>query len=176
MLVLESDWSAYGRVRNLTIEGLTIHANNNYLFDVRKPSMSITIRRCRLTGWTTGAGSSCLFGTEGLVLRVEDTEITGAYCRIPASGQMFDVRHAGLLARFENCTIEAMRPFASFRSGGTVAFVGCRIRNAVGRSTEIPGGVSLPGTEVDWFQGEDESALARDLDELFPDWESRMER
>jgi len=176
MLVLRSDWSARGRIRNLTIEGLTIHANNNYMFDLRMRSMSLTIRRCRLTGWTTGAGASCLFGTEGLVLRVEDTEITGAYCRRPAYGRMFDVRHAGLLARFENCTIEAMKPFESFNSGGTAAFVNCTIRSAVGRGREVPAGVSLPGTNVEWFEGEDPNALARDLDDLFPDWESRMQR
>lgn len=171
LIVLRSDLFAYDRVRNLTIEDCTIHAGNDYLFDVRQPAMSVTIRRTRLTGWKTGAGSSCLFGTEALALRVVDSVITGAYCRAPVHGQMFDVRHDGLVARFDSCRIEAMRPFTYFGRGATVSFVNCIMSNVSYR--EIPPSVRLVGTTPDRFEGTDHNVLRRDLNELFPDWERR---
>ncbi len=180
LLVLRSDWSAYDTVRNLTLENCTIYANNNYLFDVREPAMSVTVRRCRLTGWTTGAGSSCLFGTEALALRVIDSEITGAYNRYPGYGQLFDVRTDGLLARFENCKIEACSAFGGARAGATLVFVNCTMRDILSRSKKVPKYVRLLGTQIDWVsqeRGENRGeALKRDLNELFPDWQKQMRR
>lgn len=177
MLVLRSDLSAYQRVRNLTIENCTINADNNYMFDIRQPAMSLTIRRARLVAWQAGAGSSCLFGTEALALRCVDTEITGAYNRIMSSGQFFDVRHPGLLARFDNCTIDATRPFESFSDGGTVLFSNCRMTNLLAWGPpQIPQGVRLVGSPLQWYDGEDPETLKRDLNELFPDWKRRLER
>jgi len=176
MLVLRSNWSAYDTVRNLTIENCTIYANNNYLFDVRQPAMSVTIRRCRLTGWMTGAGASCLFGTRALALRVIDSEITGVYNRYPAYGQLFDVRTNGLLARFENCTIEACHAFAGTYSGATLVFVNCTMRNLFDRSKKAPKVAKLRGCQLTWFEGKDHNALKRDINDLFPDWKKQMRK
>ena len=173
---MRSDWSAYDTVRNLTLENCTIYANNNYLFDVRKPAMSVTVRSCRLTGWTTGAGSSCLFGTEALALRVIDSEITGIYNRYPAYGRLFDVRRNGLLARFENCTIEACHVFQGTRAGATLVFANCTMRNISDSRKEIPRHAKLLGTRLEWFGGGDRDALKRDINELFPDWKDLIRK
>jgi len=176
LLVLQSDWSAYDTVRNLTLENCTIYADNNYLFDVSQPAMSVTVRRCRLTGWTTGAGSSCLFGTKALALRVIDSEITGIYNKYPAYGRLFDVRTNGLLARFENCTIEACHVFAGTQTGATLVFVNCVMRNISDHQKKVPRHARLLGSRIEWFEGEDRNALKRDLNELFPDWKKQIRK
>ncbi|MEO1697078.1 MAG: hypothetical protein AAFU73_07275 [Planctomycetota bacterium] len=176
LIVVSSDWSTYARVRNLTLERCTVHANNNYLFDVRTEPMSVTVRRARLIGWTSGAGSSCLFGTEELALRVEDSEIDGSFCRSMRSGQIFDVRTNGLVARFDRCRIRATRPFRYVRDGATLAFVNCTFEEILSSPKEVPANVRVQGGAVQWFQGDDPEILKRDVNELFPDWAERVER
>lgn len=169
LLVLDSDLSAYDLVRNLAIEDLSLHTDDDYLFDVREPAMSVTLRRVRFTGWDMGAGSSCLFGTESLALRAIDCEFLGGYGSSPRSGQLFDVRHNGLLARFEGCRIERTRVFGNFGSGATVVFVGCVIEDALDRR-DPPSNVVLDRTPISYWNEETGSELARDLNDLFPDW------
>lgn len=176
MIVLRSDLSAHDTVRNLTFENCTVHANGNYLFDVRTPKMSVTVRSCRLLGWTTGAGASCLFGTEALALRVVDTEITGVYNRHPASGKLFDVRTNGLLARFENCTFDALDMFRGTRGGATLVFVNCRTKDIFGNRKVVPSHARVLGTTMNWFAGEKPEDVKRDLNELFPDWNQELQR
>ncbi|MEZ6018009.1 MAG: hypothetical protein R3F49_23090 [Planctomycetota bacterium] len=176
LLVLATDMSAYDTVRNLTIESATLHANDNYLFDIREPAMSITLRNCRITGWDMGAGGSCLFGTEALALRASDCEFLGGYGRSPGSGCLFDVRHNGLLARFERCVIARTRAFGSITDGATVVYVACRLEDILDRGGEPPANVTLNGTTVSRWTSEPGTSLKRDLNELFPGWRDALGR
>lgn len=176
LIVLWSDWSARTLVRNLTLEDCTIHAYGNYLFDVRREPMSVTVRRTRLVGWTNSGGGQCLFGTNELALRVEDCEIDGSFGKQMVFGRLFDVRTNGLVARFERCRIRATRPFAGVRGQATLAFIDCTFDDILSSSMEVPPNVRVQGGAVRWFQGDDPEILKRDVNELFPDWAERIER
>jgi hypothetical protein len=180
LLVLNSDLSAYDTVRNLTIEHVTLHANDNYMFDVRDPAMSVTLRNARFTGWDMGAGASCLFGTEGLALRATDCEFLGGYGRSPQHGQLFDVRHNGLLARFERCLVARTEAFGSITSGATVVFSACRLEDLLDRQPagggEAPANVLLDGTSLTRWSKDHSAPLARDLNDLFPGWREALRR
>ena len=174
LLVLSSDLSAYDTVRNLTIENVTVHANDNYLFDVREPSMSVTLRNARFTGWDMGAGASCLFGTEGLALRAVDCEFLGGYGRSPQHGRLFNVSHNGLLARFERCVIARTEVFAGIGAGATLVLSACRLEDILDRGT--PAHVLLDGTSVTRWSASDGAPLERDLNALFPGWRAALQR
>jgi len=174
LLVLQEDLSAYDTVRNLTLENLTLHTNNNYGFDIRQPPMSLTLRNVRCIGFDMGAGASCLFGTEGLALRATDCEFLGGYGRGPEFGQLFDIRHNGLLARFERCLVARVRAFGHVHAGATLVFSACRLEEIFDEGT--PSNILLDGTTVTRRSRESESPLARDLNDLFPGWQSALQR
>lgn len=176
LLVFASDLSAYDVVHNLTFERCTVHANDNYMFDVREPSMSLTLREVRVTGWDMGAGGSCLFGTEALALRAIDCDFLGGYGRSPGSGRLFDVRHDGLLARFERCLVERTDPFRGVRDGSTIVFIGGELRDVWAYPREIPDFARLNGTAVHWLENDELKDEKRDLDDLFPGWEDALRR
>lgn len=182
LLVLRQDLSAYDAVHNLTIERVTLHTNNHYLFDVRREPMTVTLKESRFTGWGMGAGASCLFGTEGLALRAMDCEFAGGYGRHPGHGQLFDIRHNGLLARFERCTIERTQAFESVHGGSTIVFSACQLRDVLGHPRgQVPGNVLLDGSTVQWFDGpthgdEFDARVKRDLNDLFPNWKQQLQR
>ncbi|MEM6671974.1 MAG: hypothetical protein AAF726_03970 [Planctomycetota bacterium] len=176
LLVLQSDVSADDVVHNLSFERCTVYTNGNYMFDVRDPSMSLTLREVRVTGFDKGSGSSCVFGTEALALRAIDCEFLGGYGRSPRSGQLFDVRHDGLLARFERCVVERTNPFHSIGGGATVVFASCDLRDVWTHGTRVPDNVRLDGTTLGWLDGQPGDELKRDLNDLFPGWKEDLRR
>ncbi len=174
LLVLRSDLGADDLVRNMTFEGFTVHADDNYLFDIRKPSMSLTMRRVRVTGFDMGAGGSCLFGTESFALRAIGCEFLGGYGRHPGSGSLFDIRHDGLLARFENCVVSRTIVFQNLRPGSTLVFSHSRLEDILDSEGEPPGCVTLDRTSLTHWNYEANLPLERDLNLLFPDWKERL--
>ncbi len=174
LLVLRSDLSANSEVSNLRIEGMTVHANNNYLFDVRGEPMLLTMEDVRVLGWTSGAGSSCAFGTDTAMLRAIDCEFLGGYSG-RKGGRLFDVRTDGLMARFERCLISRTSPFQGIRAGATVVFASCQLEDIVG-GVEPPSNVYLKNSPITAWNEDAGQPLDRDLNDLFPDWTNNLQK
>ncbi len=174
LLVLESDLSAHDVVRNMTFEDFSLFADNNSLFDIRQTPMSLTMRRVRVMGWDSGAGGSTAFGTEGLALRATDCDFMGGYGRSPERSFLFGIRHNGLLARFDNCSISRTHAFQYIRPGATILFSHCRLEEIFDQAGQVPENVTLDSTTVTHWDSSAGQSLARDLNDLFPDWKARL--
>ncbi|MFT7670559.1 MAG: hypothetical protein ACI8X5_003268 [Planctomycetota bacterium] len=174
LLVLKSGLSANDLVRNLTFEYFTVHTDRSELFDLRKPSMSLTMRRVRVAGWDRGSGSSSLFETEGLALRAIHCEFLGGYGKSPESGKLFDIRHSGLLASFDHCLISRTSAFEKVGSAATVVFSNCRLEDLLGRDNTVPKNITMDASTLSFWNKEHGYKLNRDLSDIFPDWKERL--
>lgn len=176
-LLLVDEFFAGERLRNLTLRDCTI-LSRNYLFDIRGAFSSIRLEGVRITGFDKGSGSSCVFGTDGTAIYARDSRFEGGYGRSPRSGQLFRVDTDALLARFEGCTFDTIRLGVDrIRPGASVVFSNCRMSDIIDRvqpEETDHRGVLFPGTVADlydWSRGEPPS---KDLNDLFPNWEERV--
>lgn len=174
-------------VRNLGFRDLTVHTDNNYLFDLRSKPAAVHMERVRLIGFDMGAGSSCAFGTRGLALFARDSIFEGGYGRSPQHGKIFDVRTDALMARFENCHFDLVAlDLWRLRPAATVVFSNCRMTrlldwqglgNVLESISERPGlaaiGSTFEGFERRGPEGEMKPVPSKDLDQLFPGWRER---
>ncbi|MEZ6019139.1 MAG: hypothetical protein R3F17_03295 [Planctomycetota bacterium] len=173
LLVLDSYFYSSAPIRNLKIEDCTLHCNSNYLFDLRLEGLSLTMNRVRLIGFDMGAGSSCAFSTEGLALLARDCTFETGYGRHPQFAQLFDVRHNGLIARFENCRI--LGPELDFpRERWSLVFDRCTLEISDRFRSYLDGrnsGIRAVGCEITLRP----EATPKDLNLLFPDWQARLQ-
>lgn len=175
LLVLRSSLSSRSQVSNLRIEGATIHAENHYLFDVRGEAMLLTMDGVRVLGWTS-SGGGCAFGSDTTMLRASNCEFLGGYSRsAEAEVRMFDIRTDGMLARFEGCLFSRVQAFEKVRSGATVVYDRCRIEDGLGETTP-PANFFLLDTPVTAWNANAGQSLARDLNDLFPDWKAELQK
>ena len=174
-LLLLGDLSSSGLVERLSFRDCTLFTGNNYLFDLRREPAIVALDRVRLTGFDMGAGASTAFGTEGLILRVRDSIITGGYGRHPEHGTLFDVRTHALLARFESSRLSVINlGLHHIRDRATVVFDDCQLTDILDApyNASPPPGVQFVGTEAGGAVGGPPGIPRRfDLDELFPGWE-----
>ena len=143
--------------------------------DTPLPRAIVALDRVRLTGFDMGAGASTAFGTQGLILRVRDSIITGGYGRHPEHGTLFDVRTHALLARFESSRLSVINlGLHHIRDRATVVFDDCQLTDILDApyNASPPPGVQFVGTEAGGAVGGPPGIPRRfDLDELFPGWE-----
>ena len=179
LLVLRQDLNHRSRIRNLTLRDCTIHTDGNYLFDLRNEFGSMRLERVRITGFDMGAGASCVFKAPGTALYARGCRIEGGFGRSPGSGRLFDVRSDALLARFEDCWFDTVNLDSSqIRRGASVVYADCIMRNILDRSPQEaarPRNVLFPGTVIHYHDRDRGDSLARDLNDLFPDWKERIE-
>ncbi len=188
-LLVVGDLSADERLRNFTLRDCTVFTDNEYLFDLRREAAGIRLERVRLTGFDTGAGKSCAFGTEELALLAVDSLFVAGYGRHPEYGRLFDVRTDALVARFENCRFEGLQlDLERTRPGATVVFETCTFIDLSDyedprRVQEARAGIVFDSCS---FQGkgrwegqpggEPWEPVALDLNDLFPGWRDALQR
>ncbi len=123
-------------VRSVTFRDLTLHTNDNSLFDARTDGLTIVLDRCRVTGWDCGAGGSVLLDGRGAAVWARDTRFEGGYGRHPDGGNLF--RCSAHLGRFKGCTIEG--PFRSVTNSGgrnaSLYFDHCELVDLADRQVE----------------------------------------
>ena len=117
--------SSRGPIRSLTFRDLTLHANNNYLTDVRgNEPITLRLERCRVIGFDMGAGGSVMFSASVGAFYASNCRIEAGFSRTTAGfGNLFRCRPL-LLARLERCTL--VGPFRSILDGGESPLVGYR--------------------------------------------------
>lgn len=124
------EFNARGQVRSLTFRDVTVHANDNYLFDLRSQEpVTVRFERCRVVGFDMGAGGSVMLAARVGACYATDTLFEAGYGRHPGSGNLFRVG-GGFLARLERC--EFIGPFRSLydlNGGSTYVFQSCRFVN-----------------------------------------------
>lgn len=189
-LVYIEELASRGPVVNLGFKDLTLHTDNDYLFDLRLEPASVRMDHVRVIGFDKGAGSSCAFGTQELALLARDSVFEGGYGQHPEDGRLLDIRTPGLLARFERCRFDLIElPFHWVRSGAQMVFDNCQITRELtfsGAETAKATlarnqGIRLVATPIDYFYPPDLSqgrpvVPKKDLGELFPDWKEPIER
>ena len=108
---------------------------------------------------------------------MRDCRIEGGYGRSPTHGQLFDVRTAGLLARFDSCVLDYIG-IKRLHPGSTVVFANCTLRNILDMdSADMPQlpGVSFPGSTLFPSSQPHDTSFRKDLSDLFPNWPTRIE-
>jgi hypothetical protein len=90
------------------------------------------------------------------------------------------VRSDALLARFEGCLIDQVKlELRLIQPGATLAFVNCTLTDIMDRSKvevrEYPN-VLFPGSKIEFYTGEWSETPRKDLNEIFPDWQERIEQ
>lgn len=177
-LLLWETLHARQRIERIEISDATLSAD--YLFDLRTQLATIVLERVRIVGFDAGAGSSCVFATNGNALVVRDSRIEGGYGRNPGSGTLFDIRTPALLARFDRCTLSGLAiPQSWLRSGSTVLFSQCSFVDV----TEPEATFAPPHRGLRFerctqtYAARDENGWQQvprlDLNDLFPGWAER---
>lgn len=188
LLLIEDEFSSRSPLVNFGLVNLTAHTMNDYLFDLRSEPATVFMDGVRLIGFDMGAGSSCAFGTEELALLAKNCEFVGGYGRSPRHGTLFDVRTDGLVARFEGCLFDTIDIGPTrVHSGAAVAFVDClgvELIDWGGRFEQQF--ASNPALLERNFQrsfhnnfpepGKRVYPGSKDLNDIFPDWEERIQR
>ncbi len=131
-----------------------------------------------MIGFDSGAGGSSLLHAPGMVVLARACRFEGGYGKRP-DGTLFDVRSDALLARFEACQIDQVAlNLHHIRPGASVAFVNCTLTNILDRrfveGHDQPG-VVFPGSTLEFFPEDQGEPPRKDLNELFPDWQKRIE-
>lgn len=190
LLVLTSDLGSRGALQRLELRDCTVFTDNNYFFDHRQGAATVVLERVRVIGFDMAAGGSCCFSLDdGVALTVRDSIIAGGYGRAPGSGTLFDQRNDALLARFENCSIEGIEVNVSrIKSNATVIFENCDLLDITSNQPLEPQVQAHAGVQFIACRLEELSAqslyapestvkadLTRDLNDLFPDWRTRLE-
>jgi hypothetical protein len=183
LLVLDQDLGSRGAIRNFTLRDCTVHTDGNYLFDHRSGGATVTLERVRVVGFDSGSGSSCAISmNHGVVLSVRSCRFEGGFGRSPGSGDVFDMRTDALVARFDDTFMQHVGlGFDHIRPNATVLFVNCRLENMFSWSDllgtiEAHAGIELVATTLTMHTTVEGQSLKRDLDELFPGWQQRIER
>lgn len=179
LLVLSDALRTRGPLRNFAIRDCTLHMNGHYLFDLRTSPASMTFDRVRLTGFDSGGGCCCLMGTRGNLFWARDCRFEAGYGRAPWCAGLLDVRTDALLARFDRCTLSRISLNLHWiREGATLAFVGCNLEELLDTpfAADARRGVVFDGCAISFHQGDRTSAPTLDLNDLFPRWESALER
>lgn len=177
-LLLLADLSTRGELHDFTLSDCTIFTENSPLFDLRRRPASVLFERVRVIGFDSGAGGSSLLDAPVMAVLARGCRFEGGYGNWPR-GVLFDVRSDALLARFEACQIDQVElELRLIRPGASVAFVNCRLTNILDRrfveGHEHPG-VVFPGSSIEYFPEGQGEPPRKDLNELFPDWQKRIE-
>jgi hypothetical protein len=183
LLVLDEDLGSRGPIRNFTLRDCTVHTDSNYLFDHRRGAATVTLERVRVVGFDMGAGSSCAFALgDGVVLSVRSCRFEGGFGRNPGSGTLFDMRTDAFVARFDGTLVQHVAlGFEHIRPNATVLFANCRLENVFSwrdpfETVDEHAGIELVATTLTLHEKAQGESLERDLDELFPGWQQRLER
>ncbi len=85
------------------------------------------------------------------------------------------------MARFDDCSFERMRlSFGYLRPGATVIFFNCTMVDLLDRDAESDAaghsGILLEHCSIHHFAGQRGEAPDLDLDDLFPDWQARLQK
>jgi hypothetical protein len=174
LLVLD-ELSAHSSVVNFAVQDCTVFAD--LLFDLRGDNrLAIQMHRVRVVGFDKGAGSSCAFDTSATLLYATDSRFEGGYGRLPGSGRLFDVGTSALAARFDRCHFSRIE--IDNDHVGTVLCRNCELLEMLRDPREDD--VILENCTVTFLErvpGESwRTTLARDLRELFPDWDPQKYR
>jgi hypothetical protein len=177
-LLLVQDLSTRGELRNFAFKDCTVFTENDSLFDLRIRPASILFERVRVIGFDSGAGGSSLLDAPGMAVLARASRFEGGHGR-SAGGKLFDVRSDALLARFERCQIDQVElELRLVRPGASVAFVSCTLTNILDRrpvEDQHPG-VAFPGSTIEYFPADQGTPPRKDLNEIFPDWQQRIEQ
>jgi hypothetical protein len=179
-LLVVDNWTATGQFERLELRDCTLRLGGPSM-DLRAAAGLLRAERVRFVGFDVGAGSSSLFDAHhGVALYLSDCRIEGGYGRSPQHGQLFDVRSRALLARFERCTLSELHLGIGYWSpGSTVVFDSCSLTDLLDSSPpRTRAGIELrfENCAPQLLRPEDGPPQARDLNQLFPDWQSRLAR
>ncbi|MCK6447766.1 MAG: hypothetical protein L6Q99_15345 [Planctomycetes bacterium] len=176
-LLVWEELSTRSRVERIEISDVTL--KTEYMFDLRSELATIVLDRVRIVGFDAGAGASCVLATAGNALHVRDSRIEGGYGRLPGSGVLFDVRTPALLARFDRCVLSGLAiPTQHLRDRSTVVFSNCRFDDTLEPDESFASGkagrvfVDCSHTTAPLGPHGRPLPPKRDLNELFPGWES----
>lgn len=178
-LLLFGDLSTRKRLVNFTLRDCTVFLGS-YLFDLRRENASLQLERVRLVGFDTGAGGSYLFSTRGIAVQARDSRFEGGYGRSPQHSRFFRYSGADQLFRFQNCTFARMELDLTRAKDATIVFDHCLLEDLLDRPWEdskLPPGVRLLGTRVGYLAREGNGhpqPPTLDLNDLFPNWEARV--
>ncbi len=180
-LLLMSDLSVRGKLRNFRVRDCTVYTDTE-LFDLRTDPALVRFDRVRVVGFDCGAGGSNIFGAPSAMFHAVDCEFAGGYGRSPQHSQFFDVRSDALAARFDGCVFSAMSfGLVWIRPKATVYFAGCSFVDLFDNpETDLrrQKGVTFTSCSFSYYPEqtpENWPPPKKDLNELFPDWENRIE-
>ena len=172
-LLIMGDLLPRSALRGFRIADCTVYADDSFT-DIRGQNASLWFERVRFTGFDCGHGSTAWLNASRTALFARHCRVEGGYGR-GRSGRLLDVRTPGLLARFEACTIGNIQlSLRHIRDGATVVFANCMLTELLGPPEEAKDGVVFVGSTVEYIEPMTYDATKRDLNELFPNWESRI--
>lgn len=180
--LLVGEITARDAIRNLKLSDMTFYNPRGGLTDLRRAGAVLSLENLRLVGWDTGAGGSSAIDTKALAFLAKNCLFAGGYGKKPGHSNLFDVRTDALLARFDNCTLERIDlDLTRIRAGATVVFDRCRLIDLYRdpRTQSLPPGVELDGCTITLAEGHQAdwmTTMKRDLNELFPGWEEKLNR
>lgn len=161
-------------LRDCTLEGLDV-------IDARSGANALELERVRFVGFDVAAGSSNPFrSSAGVALHLSDCRIEGGYGRHPGSGNLFDVRTDGVLARFDRCQLSGLSlPLDWLHSGATILFADCRLTDMFDRdplTDDESGRLTFERCRIEMHDKQSGEPARRDLNELFPGWQKNVVR
>jgi hypothetical protein len=173
LLVME-DLGPRGALERLTFEDCTVYTANCGVIDIRGGPTALTLRRMRVVGFDCGAGGSVAFYTRACAILAQHSRFESGYGTNPDG--LANLLRAGeaVAARFEACTFERL-DLADAAAPGAV-FQGCRMIDLLAEPRSGPlyqdCTISVLPSEQRW----DEATRKRDLNDLFPAWQTRLVR
>ncbi len=173
LLVLDQ-LSPRSALERFTLEDCTVFTTRCGIVDTRRGANTLVLRRVRVTGFDCGAGGSCALNTKSAALHALGCRFESGYGRNP-EGFANLLRHSGpLVARFEACTFERIALADAVRPG--VVFAHCTMTELLSEPGDGPlydsCSITIMPPDLRW----NAEHRTRDLDDLFPGWEARLER
>jgi hypothetical protein len=176
LLVIAQGLSPRDGMARFAIEDCTVFAQSG-ITDVRGEPTVLALRRVRVVGFDCGTGSSVVFYTHMAAVLAQDCRFEGGYGRSPIHGCLINGQQP-MLARFEGCVFARMA--LDYASEPTIVFANCSMTDLL---RPLPRGPVYENcrSQVNELAQRSEwealrASLTRDLNDLFPQWQQRLER
>jgi hypothetical protein len=163
-------------VRAATYRDLTLDAGGGDAIRRASRPGALTLIRCRVIGFDTGAGGSTAFEFDNGLFTAEDCRFEVGYGRSPDHGNLFRSSNS-LVARFDRCTIRLPRGRV-FSSGALALFRNCEFTDL---DPNLKSWIEKPGRNLSFrdcsvrYRPKDDPKRrkrvdSRPLSEINPDW------
>ena len=162
---------------NFAIEDCTVYSPGGSLIELLKEPCSMRFEDARFVGVDSKSGSSGLLNAPAGIFLARRCVFDGSFGPIPSGfSRIFDVRSKGLLARFEDCSFRYLQIHeVGINAGASLVYWRSDFFGVLDNRLGIKGGgVSFQDCSFSSADSLGSRLAHHDLNELFPNWMTRM--